>query len=61
MDEFDIALNRLRADERSLDALSRESGIPKETLRDIKSGHVTFPRINTMRKLATLYRTPAAA
>lgn len=61
MDDFDLALERLRTDERSLQSLSRESGIAMETLRDIKSGHVKSPRLDTLRKLVALYAVEVRA
>lgn len=54
-DIFDIALAGLKADQRSLNEIASEVGVPAETLRDIKSGHVSNPRIDTLRKIAAHY------
>jgi len=54
-DIFDVALMGLKADSRSLNEIAAEMGVPAETLRDIKSGHVSNPRIDTLRKIAAHY------
>ena len=56
MDQFDIALKKLKRDRRSFNELERVTGIPAETLRDINNGLVTDPRISTVRKLVRLYQ-----
>ena len=61
IDPYAVALAHLRADERSLSELSEVIGLPKETLRDIKSGHIKFPRMDTARKIVAHYSTPRAA
>ena len=58
-DPYEQALKKLAADERSLNELSKLTGIPAETLRDIKSGHVANPRFDTLKKLAFLYAKAA--
>jgi transcriptional regulator with XRE-family HTH domain len=54
-DPYEEVLNRLGKDERSLEQLERECGVPAETIRDIKSGKVKFPRLNTLRALAKCF------
>lgn len=58
-DHYEQALKKLAADERSLSELSKLTGIPAETLRDIKSGHVENPRFDTLKKLASIYARAA--
>jgi len=58
-DPYEQALKKLAEDSRSLKELSTLTGIPAETLRDIKSGHVENPRFDTLKKLATLYAKAA--
>ena len=58
-DPYEAALQSLRSDKRPLNELARESGIPAETLRDIKSGHVKSPRFDTLKLLAALYERAA--
>lgn len=55
MDIYEQALKRLRADTRSLRQLKFLSGIPDETLRDLKSGKIKSPRLETIRKVAAFY------
>ena len=55
MDIYEKALNKLRADARPLNELERRSGIPAETLRDIKRGIVESPRYSTLKKLSRFY------
>lgn len=55
VDIYDQAVKRLKADSRSLLELERESGIPYETLRDIKSGRVKSSRMVTIRRVAKFY------
>ena len=52
---YETAVKKLSSDKRSLNELERETGIPSETLRDIKSGHVKSPRFITVKKLAAFY------
>lgn len=59
-DIYQTALDKLTRDQRSLNELEAETGIPSETLRDIKSGHVKSPRFDTLKKLAALYQREAA-
>ena len=54
-DSYEVVIGRLKADTRSLKALEKETGVPEETLRDLRSGHVKNPRINTLRKIAAHY------
>jgi hypothetical protein len=56
MDTFATALTRLKADKRTLQVLSDQSGLPVETIRDIKAGVTDNPRLDTMRKLVALYK-----
>lgn len=60
MDSYDIALKKLRADQRSLNELEEETGIPAETLRDIKNRICKNPRYDTLKKLARYYEREAA-
>lgn len=60
VDIFDSVLKSLDGDQRSLAELERLSGVPSETIRDIKARKVS-PRIDTIRKIAALYRSAAAA
>ena len=60
-DIYEIALEKLAADERSLNRLAEEIGVPAETLRDIKSGHVKSPRFDTLKKIAKHYQEREAA
>ena len=60
-DIYETALKKLAADERSLNQLEEEIGVPAETLRDIKSGHVKSPRFDTLKKIARHYEQRKAA
>ena len=55
-DIYELALKKLATDSRSLNELEREIGVPSETLRDIKSGHVGSPRFDTLKKIAQYYQ-----
>ncbi len=55
IDIQDFVLGHLKADSRSLNEMERNIGVPAETLRDIRSGFVKSPRIDTLRKIATHY------
>lgn len=59
-DIYEQALKKLRADRRSLNELEAETGIPAETLRDIKAKITKSPRLDTLRKLAKHYEAQAA-
>lgn len=59
MDIYQIAINKLRKDERSLLELERQSGIAYETLRDIKNGTTSDPKISTLRLIAKFYELAA--
>jgi len=59
-DIYDFVIARLRDDERSLVELGKACGVPSTTIRDIKSGSVS-PRIDTLRKIASLYMPQVAA
>ena len=54
-DPYEVVIGRLKADSNSLETLEKEIGVAAETLRDIRSGHVTNPRIDTLRKIAAYY------
>lgn len=54
-DIYDFVLDRLRKDDRSNAQLEQACGVPGTTIRDIKAKRV-FPRIDTLRKIAKLYR-----
>lgn len=55
MDIYDAALRRLKADPRSLLELERKTGIPYETIRDIRSGRSKSPRVGIVKKIAAHY------
>ena len=57
MDIYDLAIKKLGADRRPFNQLERDSGIPAETLRDIKRRIVKSPRFHTLKKLAKFYGT----
>lgn len=59
MDSYDDALRKLRADRRSLNELEEVTGIPAETLRDIKNRICKNPRFDTVKKLAKFYERAA--
>ena len=59
-DPYDAVLKRLKADKRSNNDLETECGVPAETLRDVRSGHIKSPRLVTLRKIAKLYEASAA-
>lgn len=59
VDIYIKAIRKLREDKRSLLQLERESGIPYETLRDIKNGITTDPQISTLRRIAKFYELAA--
>ena len=55
-DPYDRIMARLSSDTRSLNELSRLSGIPAETLRDVRNRlHRRSPRLDTLRAIAKLY------
>lgn len=55
MDSYEAALKKLRADQRTLNELEEATGIPAETLRDLKNRISKNPRYNTLKKLARHY------
>jgi DNA-binding XRE family transcriptional regulator len=55
MNPYTDGLNRLRRDRRSTYTLAAEIGIPRETVRDIKTGRIRAPRWTTMQKIAGHY------
>ena len=55
MDIYEQALKKLKAEKRGFNELERETGIPAETLRDLKNGISRFPRFDTVRALAKFY------
>ena len=59
-DPYDAVIRRLKDDERSNNDLEKECGVPAETIRDIRSGHIKNPRLGTLRKIAGLYQREAA-
>jgi transcriptional regulator with XRE-family HTH domain len=58
-DPYEQLIENLRADQRSLKQLEVESGVPEETIRDIKSGKVSSPRIDTLRAIAKCFQGAA--
>lgn len=60
-DPYDNILKKLKQDERSNTELAGACGVPAETLRDIKSGHIKSPRLSTLRAIASLYERADAA
>ena len=59
VDIYAKAVKKLREDKRTLLQLERDSGIPYETLRDIKNGITTDPQISTLRRIAKFYELAA--
>lgn len=59
VDVYEEALKKLRADERSCNALERKIGVPAETLRDIKQRIVKNPRYDTLKRIAAFYEREA--
>lgn len=55
MDPFELVLKRFQDDARSLHAIAKLAEVPVETLRDIRSGKVRSPRLDTLRKLMAFY------
>lgn len=55
MDIYDEPLRRLRRDKRPANEIERESGVPAETVRDLRNGITTDPRLSTVKKLASHY------
>jgi len=61
MDLFQFVLDRLdREEERSLQQLARDTGVPYSTLRYIKERKTRSPRFETVRKLADHYEAREA-
>lgn len=60
MDVYEEALKKLRADRRSFNELEEITGIPAETIRDIKRRIVKNPRLDTLRKIVAVYQREAA-
>ena len=61
---FDIhafVVGKLNAETRSLKALKKIIGVPSETLRDIRTGHIKSPGIATLQKIAAHYQLPQRA
>ena len=58
-DLYEQALKKFRSDERDNGTLAQEIGLPKETVRDIRSGHVEYPRLPTLRLIAAFYEKAA--
>lgn len=59
MDIYETALRKLRSDKRDNKTLAHEIGLPKETVRDIRSGHVEYPRLPTLRLIYRYYEKAA--
>jgi transcriptional regulator with XRE-family HTH domain len=59
MDSYETALRKLRADRRTLAELEAATGIPAETLRDIRKRICKNPRYETVKKLAKYYEPSA--
>lgn len=58
MDLFQFVLDRLdREEERSLQQLARDTGVPYSTLRYIKERKTRSPRFDTLKKLADHYQS----
>lgn len=60
VDVYEEALKKLRADRRSFNELEEITGIPAETIRDIKRRIVKNPRLDTLRKIVAVYHSEAA-
>jgi transcriptional regulator with XRE-family HTH domain len=43
------------ADQRSFRSLEGLTGVPEETIRDLKRGRIKSPRLDTLRQLAKVY------
>ena len=61
MDIYDTVLAKLRADPRNPYEIAEDSGIPRETIRDILDGKRNDPRISTIRAIAAYYEMREAA
>jgi hypothetical protein len=59
MDSYEEAIKKLRSDTRTLNELEQATGIPAETLRDIKNRICKNPRYETVKKLAKFYERAA--
>jgi len=59
VDIYEAALKKLRADKRTLLELEAASGIPYETLRDIKNGTTKSPGYATLKRIAKFYALAA--
>jgi hypothetical protein len=59
MDRYEQALAKLIADERGPTELEQLTGLPAETLRDLKNKTTTNPRFNTLKALAAFYEKAA--
>lgn len=55
MDFYEAALKRLKDDPRSLLELERQTGVPYETIRDIKYGRNKRFYFQTIKKIAAHY------
>lgn len=55
VDIHEFVVSKLNAETRSLNELAKQTGVPSETLRDIRSRHVRSPRIDTLKKIAAHY------
>lgn len=55
MNIYDAAIKKLKSDTKPLLQLEEETGIPYETLRDIRSGRNKNPRLDTAKKIASHY------
>jgi hypothetical protein len=55
MDYYDAALRKLKADTTSMCQLERDTGVPWETIRDIKYGRSKRFYYQTVKKIAAHY------
>ena len=55
MDYYEAALKRLKADDTPMLQLERETGVPWETIRDVKYGRNKNVYFATVKKLAHHY------
>lgn len=60
MQQVHEALKRLKKDERPLTVLEKLSGLPRETIRDLRNGITDNPRLTTCEGLLKLYPPEAA-
>jgi hypothetical protein len=53
--DYELVWSRFMADQRSFRSLEGLTGVPEETIRDLKRGRIKSPRLDTLRQLAKVY------